>query len=92
MSDSKDAMLSSQGTLTFCIMEGFCQQHLWPIVKYEVLRSLFQEPSDALGISIAGGKGSPLGDIPIFIAMIQASGVAARTQKLKVRKERWLKH
>ncbi|XP_044286198.1 inaD-like protein [Varanus komodoensis] len=41
-------------------------------------------PNDALGISIAGGKGSPLGDIPIFIAMIQASGVAARTQKLKV--------
>uniref|UniRef100_A0A2K5N485 PATJ crumbs cell polarity complex component n=1 Tax=Cercocebus atys TaxID=9531 RepID=A0A2K5N485_CERAT len=39
---------------------------------------------DALGISIAGGRGSPLGDIPIFIAMIQASGVAARTQKLKV--------
>nr|KAF6507058.1 hypothetical protein HJG63_014941 [Rousettus aegyptiacus] len=43
-----------------------------------------RELSDALGISIAGGKGSPLGDIPIFIAMIQASGVAARTQKLKV--------
>nr|XP_009686867.1 PREDICTED: inaD-like protein [Struthio camelus australis] len=41
-------------------------------------------PNDALGISIAGGKGSPLGDIPIFIAMIQASGVAARTQRLKV--------
>nr|XP_020663418.1 inaD-like protein isoform X3 [Pogona vitticeps] len=41
-------------------------------------------PNDALGISIAGGKGSPLGDIPIFIAMIQASGVAARTHKLKV--------
>ncbi|KAH0515083.1 InaD-like protein [Microtus ochrogaster] len=43
-----------------------------------------QELSDALGISIAGGKGSPLGNIPIFIAMIQANGVAARTQKLKV--------
>ncbi|XP_012577941.1 PREDICTED: inaD-like protein [Condylura cristata] len=45
---------------------------------------IIRELSDALGISIAGGKGSPLGDIPIFIAMIQASGVAARTQKLKV--------
>uniref|UniRef100_A0A4W2DFA6 InaD-like protein n=1 Tax=Bos indicus x Bos taurus TaxID=30522 RepID=A0A4W2DFA6_BOBOX len=45
---------------------------------------IIREPSDALGISIAGGKGSPLGDIPIFIAMIQASGVAVRTQKLKV--------
>ncbi|XP_075688825.1 inaD-like protein isoform X2 [Rhinoderma darwinii] len=41
-------------------------------------------PNDALGISIAGGKGSPLGDIPVFVAMIQASGVAARTNKLKV--------
>ncbi|NXL48520.1 INADL protein, partial [Podilymbus podiceps] len=41
-------------------------------------------PNDALGISIAGGKGSPLGDTPIFIAMIQASGVAARTQRLRV--------
>uniref|UniRef100_A0A8D0HJN6 PATJ crumbs cell polarity complex component n=1 Tax=Sphenodon punctatus TaxID=8508 RepID=A0A8D0HJN6_SPHPU len=44
----------------------------------------YQGPNDALGISIAGGRGSPLGDIPIFIAMIQASGVAARTQRLKV--------
>ncbi|XP_053549622.1 inaD-like protein [Bombina bombina] len=41
-------------------------------------------PNDALGISIAGGKGSPLGNVPIFIAMIQASGVAARTHRLKV--------
>ncbi|XP_053326320.1 inaD-like protein [Spea bombifrons] len=41
-------------------------------------------PNDALGISIAGGKGSPLGDVPVFIAMIQASGVAARSNKLKV--------
>ncbi|XP_076420661.1 inaD-like protein isoform X12 [Peromyscus maniculatus bairdii] len=45
---------------------------------------IIRELSDALGISIAGGKGSPLGDIPIFIAMIQANGMAARTQKLKV--------
>ncbi|XP_075037890.1 inaD-like protein isoform X2 [Mixophyes fleayi] len=41
-------------------------------------------PNDALGISIAGGKESPLGDVPVFIAMIQASGVAARSNKLKV--------
>uniref|UniRef100_A0A8C4V8H0 PATJ crumbs cell polarity complex component n=1 Tax=Falco tinnunculus TaxID=100819 RepID=A0A8C4V8H0_FALTI len=47
-------------------------------------RSSADGPNDALGISIAGGKGSPLGDIPIFIAMIQASGVAARTQRLRV--------
>ncbi|XP_053733578.1 inaD-like protein isoform X1 [Synchiropus splendidus] len=41
-------------------------------------------PDDSLGVSIAGGKGSPLGDIPIFIAMIQANGVAAKTHRLKV--------
>ncbi|XP_048109095.1 inaD-like protein isoform X3 [Alosa alosa] len=41
-------------------------------------------PNDALGFSIAGGKGSPLGDIPIFVAMIQANGVAAKTHRLKV--------
>uniref|UniRef100_A0A672HNP3 PDZ domain-containing protein n=1 Tax=Salarias fasciatus TaxID=181472 RepID=A0A672HNP3_SALFA len=33
---------------------------------------------------IAGGRGSPLGHAPIFIAMIQADGAAARTRKLKV--------
>ncbi|XP_071983036.1 inaD-like protein isoform X2 [Engystomops pustulosus] len=45
---------------------------------------IIRGPSDALGISIAGGRGSPLGDVPVFVAMIQASGVAARTNKLKV--------
>ncbi|KAL6108566.1 patj [Pungitius sinensis] len=46
----------------------------------EITRSV----SDSLGVSIAGGKGSPLGDFPIFIAMIQANGVAAKTHRLKV--------
>ncbi|XP_033870891.3 multiple PDZ domain protein isoform X15 [Acipenser ruthenus] len=41
-------------------------------------------PTDSLGISIAGGVGSPLGDVPIFIAMMHPTGVAAQTQKLKV--------
>lgn len=30
--------------------------------------------------------GSPLGDIPIFIAMMNPVGIAAQTQKLKVRR------
>uniref|UniRef100_W5MUW8 PATJ crumbs cell polarity complex component n=1 Tax=Lepisosteus oculatus TaxID=7918 RepID=W5MUW8_LEPOC len=50
----------------------------------ETVAAILKGPTDALGISIAGGKGSPLGDIPIFIAMIQASGVVARTHRLKV--------
>nr|XP_033774814.1 multiple PDZ domain protein isoform X2 [Geotrypetes seraphini] len=41
-------------------------------------------PSDSLGISIAGGVGSPLGNVPIFIAMMYPNGVAAQTQKLRV--------
>ncbi|KAF7666688.1 hypothetical protein LDENG_00096410 [Lucifuga dentata] len=41
-------------------------------------------PGDSLGVSIAGGAGSPLGDIPIFIAMMNPVGLAAQTQKLKI--------
>ncbi|XP_004373554.1 multiple PDZ domain protein isoform X3 [Trichechus manatus latirostris] len=41
-------------------------------------------PTDSLGISIAGGVGSALGDVPIFIAMMHPNGVAAQTQKLRV--------
>ncbi|XP_066576476.1 multiple PDZ domain protein isoform X3 [Amia ocellicauda] len=43
-----------------------------------------KEPADSLGISIAGGVGSPLGDVPIFIAMMHPTGLAAQTQKLKI--------
>ncbi|KAG8455140.1 hypothetical protein GDO86_001376 [Hymenochirus boettgeri] len=41
-------------------------------------------PTDSLGVSIAGGVGSPLGDIPIFIAMMHANGLVAQTQKVRV--------
>ncbi|TNM93915.1 hypothetical protein fugu_002091 [Takifugu bimaculatus] len=41
-------------------------------------------PQDSLGVSIAGGVGSPLGDTPIFIAMMNPLGIAAQTQKLKI--------
>ncbi|XP_035689833.1 multiple PDZ domain protein-like [Branchiostoma floridae] len=44
---------------------------------------MYKGPQDSLGVSIAGGVGSPLGDVPIFIAMVQANGVAAQTQKLR---------
>ncbi|KAL9822023.1 multiple PDZ domain protein isoform 6-T9 [Geothlypis trichas] len=43
-----------------------------------------KNPTDSLGVSIAGGVGSPLGDVPIFIAMMHPNGVAAQTQKLRV--------
>ncbi|XP_073669787.1 multiple PDZ domain protein [Paramisgurnus dabryanus] len=41
-------------------------------------------PTDSLGISIAGGVGSPLGNVPIFIALMNPSGLAAQTNKLQV--------
>ena len=47
-------------------------------------------PNDSLGISIAGGVGSPLGDIPIFIAMMNPNGLAAQTQ-LKVKASKALR-
>ncbi|TKC47841.1 hypothetical protein EI555_013921 [Monodon monoceros] len=50
----------------------------------EAVAALLKGPTDSLGISIAGGVGSPLGDVPIFIAMMHPNGVAAQTQKLRV--------
>uniref|UniRef100_A0A8C9W059 Multiple PDZ domain crumbs cell polarity complex component n=1 Tax=Scleropages formosus TaxID=113540 RepID=A0A8C9W059_SCLFO len=44
----------------------------------------FQGPTDSLGISIAGGVGSPLGDVPIFIAMMHPTGLAAQTQQIRM--------
>ncbi|XP_018615210.2 multiple PDZ domain protein isoform X3 [Scleropages formosus] len=41
-------------------------------------------PTDSLGISIAGGVGSPLGDVPIFIAMMHPTGLAAQTQQIRM--------
>ncbi|KAK0137143.1 Multiple PDZ domain protein [Merluccius polli] len=41
-------------------------------------------PTDSLGVSIAGGLGSPLGDVPVFIAMMNPGGLAAQTQQLKM--------
>uniref|UniRef100_A0A8C5TRC0 Multiple PDZ domain protein n=1 Tax=Malurus cyaneus samueli TaxID=2593467 RepID=A0A8C5TRC0_9PASS len=38
--------------------------------------SKLKNPADSLGVSIAGGVGSPLGDVPIFIAMMHPNGVA----------------
>uniref|UniRef100_A0A8C4QZZ4 PDZ domain-containing protein n=1 Tax=Eptatretus burgeri TaxID=7764 RepID=A0A8C4QZZ4_EPTBU len=45
---------------------------------------LIKDENNSLGLSIAGGKGSPLGDIPVFVAMIQTDGPAAVTQQLKI--------
>ncbi|XP_071953522.1 multiple PDZ domain protein-like isoform X2 [Antedon mediterranea] len=44
---------------------------------------LIKEPNRSLGLSIAGGVGSPLGDVPIFIANIQPGGIADSNGSLK---------
>uniref|UniRef100_A0A8C3IQT4 Multiple PDZ domain protein n=1 Tax=Chrysemys picta bellii TaxID=8478 RepID=A0A8C3IQT4_CHRPI len=49
-----------------------------------IVSSWVPKISNSLGVSIAGGVGSPLGDVPIFIAMMHPNGVAAQTQKLRV--------
>ncbi|XP_057699302.1 multiple PDZ domain protein [Corythoichthys intestinalis] len=38
---------------------------------------------DSLGITLAGGVGSPHGNVPLFIAAMDTSGSAAKTQQLK---------
>ncbi|KAL4640297.1 multiple PDZ domain protein-like [Arapaima gigas] len=40
--------------------------------------------TDSLGISVTGGLGSSLGDVPIFIAAMHPAGLAARSQTLEV--------
>ncbi|XP_051241227.1 multiple PDZ domain protein isoform X3 [Dicentrarchus labrax] len=40
-------------------------------------------PCDSLGISVAGGVGSPHGNIPLFIATMDTNGLAAKTQQLQ---------
>nr|XP_039268480.1 multiple PDZ domain protein-like [Styela clava] len=48
----------------------------------ERLVEIWKTPTQPLGISISGGVGSPLGNVPIFVAMVQPTGAAAN--KLKV--------
>ncbi|XP_028444944.1 multiple PDZ domain protein [Perca flavescens] len=43
-------------------------------------------PCDSLGISVAGGVGSPHDNVPLFIATMDTSGLAAKTQQLNNKK------
>ena len=45
---------------------------------------LARDDRGSLGLSVAGGVGSPLGDAPLLIANIQPDGPAAKTGKLRV--------
>ncbi|XP_032873897.1 multiple PDZ domain protein isoform X3 [Amblyraja radiata] len=75
---------AASGSTQADVYETGHRKHAW--TEVQGLRSVefTKGPTDSLGISIAGGVGSPLGDVPIFIAMMQPNGVAAQTQKLRV--------
>ncbi|KAK3795857.1 hypothetical protein RRG08_026009, partial [Elysia crispata] len=45
---------------------------------------LEQDNAGSFGLSVAGGLGSPLGDAPVIIASLNATGPAARCGKLRV--------
>uniref|UniRef100_A0A8D3DZS6 PATJ crumbs cell polarity complex component n=1 Tax=Scophthalmus maximus TaxID=52904 RepID=A0A8D3DZS6_SCOMX len=78
--------ISSRRISQVCVCECVCLCVCVRVCVYAGIRTvtITRGATDSLGVSIAGGRGSPLGDIPIFIAMIQANGVAAKTHQLKV--------
>ncbi|XP_063681149.1 multiple PDZ domain protein-like [Bolinopsis microptera] len=55
--------------------------------KPPVLRTanLYREKNQPLGLSLGGGRGWPLGSIPLFISSLTKGGVAARAGVLKER-------
>ncbi|XP_008055719.1 multiple PDZ domain protein isoform X2 [Carlito syrichta] len=92
-SQSSQVSESSLSSFTFPLSGSSASESLESSSKKNALASEIQGlrtveikkgPTDSLGISIAGGLGSPLGDVPIFIAMMHPNGVAAQTQKLRV--------
>ena len=46
---------------------------------------LERDSAGSLGLSIAGGQASPLGDLPIIVASLTARGPAARSGLVQVR-------
>ncbi|XP_050617578.1 multiple PDZ domain protein isoform X5 [Macaca thibetana thibetana] len=92
-SQSSQVSEGSLSSFTFPLSGSSTSESLESSSKKNALASEIQglrtveikkSPTDSLGISIAGGVGSPLGDVPIFIAMMHPTGVAAQTQKLRV--------
>ncbi|XP_072114120.1 multiple PDZ domain protein isoform X6 [Mobula birostris] len=75
---------TASGSIQAEVYETGNRKHAWTEIKGLRTVEFTKGPTDSLGISIAGGVGSPLGDVPIFIAMMQPNGVAAQTQKLRV--------
>ncbi|KAL1270505.1 hypothetical protein QQF64_029521, partial [Cirrhinus molitorella] len=85
LSQSSQISETGSGKVTphssFAALQGDAEKTHEPLEKDVRTVEFTKGPSDSLGISIAGGVGSPLGDVPIFIAMMNPSGLAAQTQK-----------
>ncbi|ROL42239.1 Multiple PDZ domain protein [Anabarilius grahami] len=82
LSQSSQISETGSGKVTPAAVQGDAEKTLELLDKDIRTVEFTKGPSDSLGISIAGGVGSPLGDVPIFIAMMNPSGLAAQTQKL----------
>ena len=46
---------------------------------------IHRDSAGSLGLSIAGGRGSPMGDIPIIVASLTPGGPADLSSKIQVR-------
>uniref|UniRef100_A0A3Q3WNX3 PDZ domain-containing protein n=1 Tax=Mola mola TaxID=94237 RepID=A0A3Q3WNX3_MOLML len=57
-----------------------CRVTAWHCLYVCAYVVLLQGPSDSLGISLAGGVGSPHNNIPLLIAAMDTDGLAAKTQ------------
>ncbi|XP_037116852.1 multiple PDZ domain protein [Syngnathus acus] len=84
LSQSSQASEPSSSKVASGILSGDESQQQAPDHQDVRTAEFTKGPGDSLGVSIAGGVGSPLGNIPIFIAMMNPVGLAAQTQKLMV--------
>ncbi|XP_034147102.1 multiple PDZ domain protein-like [Esox lucius] len=96
-SQSGDSVSSGSSTLTgttVCDVGGHQQGETlsrqlggsYSFEDYREIRTVvvYQGPGESLGLGVAGGAGSPHGDLPLFIASIDPTGLAARTHLLNV--------
>ncbi|XP_034449156.1 multiple PDZ domain protein isoform X3 [Hippoglossus hippoglossus] len=85
-SDCSTLTPSSGGDASVCHQResnnkaGSCTFQDFPDVRKVIIQ---KDPCDSLGISVAGGVGSPHGNVPLFIATMDTNGLAAKTQLLQ---------
>ncbi|XP_036971893.1 multiple PDZ domain protein isoform X2 [Acanthopagrus latus] len=78
LTPSSDASLGHQRETDNKTGRFSFQDH--PVIRKVIIQ---KGPHDSLGITVAGGVGSPHGNVPVFIATLDADGPAAKTQQLQ---------